>query len=457
MKLIKSKNADINYLAQIVDIKDFTNHPNPEVTKMKIAHCKGFNIIVGIDEQPGLFIYFPVLSQLNPEMLSYLNLYNDKEKNKDPKHSGFFSNKGIVKTIKLKGFNSEGFLLPFNSFQNFLVASVNKEIETPKDNTEFDSVEDCGKEFWISHKYIASTNQSKYKEQYKYKQKKLKRFDKLIENQFRFHYDTVVLRKQPNVIQPNDIIHISSKWHGTSGIVAYVLCHKQLNWKQKIANKLTGESFDKYDYIYTSRSVIKNRYINKSVSSGFYKEDLWTIAGEQLKPYLQKGMTMYFEIVGFTPEGKYIQKNYDYGCTAPKDGKYILGENYKLYIYRVTLTNIDGQVHEFSAHEVQIYCKNNGLLPVNELYYGRAIDLFPNTPYDPNINWSEQFMDRMANNKGFYMEELSPDCVNKVPHAGIVIKKEDGESHAWKLKCFKFLNKEQQALENGETNIEDNQ
>jgi hypothetical protein len=242
MKLIKSKNADINYLAQIVDIKDFTNHPNPEVTKMKIAHCKGFNIIVGIDEQPGLFIYFPVLSQLNPEMLSYLSLYSDKEKNKDSEHSGFFSNKGIVKTIKLKGFNSEGFLLPFDSFQNFLVASVNKEIESPKDDTEFDTVEDRGKEFWISHKYIAESN-TDYKGQYRYnkKQRKLKRFDKLIENQFRFHYDTVVLRKQPNVIQPNDIIHIFSKWHGTSGIVAYVLCHKQLNWKV--------EDYLKYDIL----------------------------------------------------------------------------------------------------------------------------------------------------------------------------------------------------------------
>ena len=54
------------------------------------------------------------------------------------------------------------------------------------------------------------------------------------------------------------------------------------------------------------------------------------------------------------------------------------------------------------------------------------------------------------------MEELSPSCNNKVPHEGIVIKKEDGIPHAWKLKTFAFLGKEQQEADKGETNIEDN-
>ena len=54
------------------------------------------------------------------------------------------------------------------------------------------------------------------------------------------------------------------------------------------------------------------------------------------------------------------------------------------------------------------------------------------------------------------MEQNSPECNNKVPHEGIVIKKEDGIAHAWKLKCFKFLGKEQEAADKGEANIEDN-
>ena len=53
------------------------------------------------------------------------------------------------------------------------------------------------------------------------------------------------------------------------------------------------------------------------------------------------------------------------------------------------------------------------------------------------------------------MEERSPECVNNVPHEGIVIRIENNIARAFKLKCFAFLNKEQKALDNGETNIED--
>ena len=54
------------------------------------------------------------------------------------------------------------------------------------------------------------------------------------------------------------------------------------------------------------------------------------------------------------------------------------------------------------------------------------------------------------------MEMNSPDCVNKVPHEGIVIKKEDGIAHAWKLKTFAFMNREQKELDKGIENVEDN-
>lgn len=70
-------------------------------------------------------------------------------------------------------------------------------------------------------------------------------------------------------------------------------------------------------------------------------------------------------------------------------------------------------------------------------------------------HWNENFIDRLANDANFYMEKNSPHCVNKVPHEGVVIKIEDGLSRAFKLKCFRFLNKEQELLDKGEENIED--
>ena len=45
MKLVKSKNCNVNYLAKVVDIKVFRKHSNPEVTKLKCFTIEGFNFI----------------------------------------------------------------------------------------------------------------------------------------------------------------------------------------------------------------------------------------------------------------------------------------------------------------------------------------------------------------------------------------------------------------------------
>ena len=38
MRLVKSKNANINYLAKIIYISDFHPHPDKEVNKLKCAY-----------------------------------------------------------------------------------------------------------------------------------------------------------------------------------------------------------------------------------------------------------------------------------------------------------------------------------------------------------------------------------------------------------------------------------
>lgn len=458
MNLNKSKNANVNYLAKVVEIKDFTPHVNPEVTRLKCAHVDGYTIIVGIDEQPGKFVYFPTSSTINPQFLSYANLYRHAEKNTDAEKTGMFEDNGRVKAIRLKGQVSEGFLLPLQTLCNFVVDSTNIAFteDDCKAGTEFDEVEHKGKSFWISKKYVVEhkSNGSGGKGRY---DKKAKYFDKVIEDQFRFHYTTVIVRKDPTAVSPEDTIQLTHKWHGTSAIFAYVLCKHPLTFKEKIAKWLTGEQFNKYDYLYASRSVVKNSKIggNKN-GGGFYGEenDVWGEAFKYIQPYLIKGMTIYAEIVGFLPNGGYIQKNYDYGCVPPSSGEdYTYGKHYKIMVYRITLTNVDGIAHEFSTQEVQQWCKNNGLTPVIQCYYGKAKDLYPDL--DVSNHWNENFIETLANDERFYMEKNSPDCVNKVPHEGLVIKKDDMIARAWKLKCFAFLNKEQKELDAGEENIED--
>lgn len=454
MKLVQSKNANVNYLAKIVKIENFHKHSDPEVTKLKCCCIDGFNIITGIDSEPGLYVYFPTACCINPKFLSYANLYRHGELNVDQTKTGMFDDNGRVKAIRLRGELSEGFIIPIVVLENWVMSTVNVELKV-EEGTEFDSIEHDGKTFWVNKKYIpkntrtpgapGSGNSGKGKQP--------KGLDKIIENQFRFHYDTVLIKKCPHVLHPSDLISITSKVHGTSGISAYVLCKQELNWKQKIARWLTGEEFDKYDYLYSSRSVIKNQYYNKSVQGGFYGVDVWKYADDIVRPCLSKGMTAYYEIIGFLPNGGYIQKNYDYGCLPPVgDEAYTYGKHLKVQIYRVTITDVSGKVHEFSAREVQLWAQMVGLVPVEQYYYGYAKDLYPDL--DPSEHWNENFLSKLANDKNFYMECNSPTCDNKVPHEGIVIKIENMKSEAFKLKCFKFLDGEGKALDKGEVDIE---
>lgn len=459
MKLGKSKNYDVNYLAKVVEIKTFKPHSDPQVTRLKSCLVDGFNIVVGIDEKPGKFIYFPVMSQINEDLLRYANLFRHSEKNSDTGKTGFFEDSGRVKPIKLRGEVSDGFLLGIDIFTSWLLDSVNKVPDNLDPGVEFDEVNEGLKHFWVCKKYYPRNYRIRENKAKPWRHVNVKKaWDKIISTQFRFHYQTLLLRKCPSVIHPNDIIHVSQKVNGTSGVSAYVICKKPLTWKEKIAKWLTGD--DKigliYDYVYSSRTVIKNKYYNPGKKDeGFYGVDVWKYANDVLKPFLQKGMTLYYEIVGYLPNGAYVQKDYDYGCIPPRDSNdYKYGVNFDIQIYRVTMTNVDGNVHEFSPHEVQVWCGNNGLHPVEEYYYGYAKDLYPDLDTS-KIDWCQQFLDRLADDKNFYMECLSPSCKNKVPHEGIVIKKDNMISEAFKLKCFAYLDARSKRLAKGGRDMED--
>lgn len=459
MRLNKSEKFNPNYLAKIVNITDFTPHPNPSCTRLKCAHVGGYSVSVSIDTPVGLYIYFPIGVQINSNILSFLSLYRKQELNKDQEKAGFFDENGRVKAIKLQKYPSEGFLLPVEDLQK----CYSEEVEF-EDGVEFDSIETKNGNDWICKKYIVKQRRTPGSGKTKVARQP-KGLSKLVEDQFRFHYDTVLIKKNPYAVKPDDIISVTEKVHGTSGISSYVLCNRPMTFIEKVANfflKFKKKCLDmtRYDYLWSSRKVIKNQYYNESVNGGFYGVDVWGYAHEILKPYLAKGMTIYYEIVGYLPTGGAIQslggQSYDYGCTSPsEDEKYEYDKHFKIRVYRVTYTNPDGVVYEFSAKQVQQWCQANGLVPVKELYYGYAKDLYPDL--DTANHWNENFIQRMASDKNFYMEELSPTCLNPVPHEGVVIKVENSKSEAYKLKCFRFLEKESKAQDMGEANIEDNE
>lgn len=458
MQLTQSPKFNRNYAAKIVEIKEFIKHPNPKCERLKCCTIDGYSIAVSIDTNPGTYVYFPIECAIDDRFLSANNLFRDKEKNADKGQAGFFEDNCRVKIIKLQGYPSEGFITPITYLYNWLTAiGKNSEIvHKVAPGTEFDSVDNE----IVCRKYVPKRAYTPGQPKVGGKiTRNLKKVKKVIDTQFRFHYDTALIKKCPSVIHPNDIISITAKVHGTSGISAYVLCERPKKWYERVFEFLTRKEIDdtRYDYLWSSRSVVKNPYYNETTNGGFYGVDVWKFADDVVRPHLQKGMTAYYEIVGYLPNGGAIQKlggkAFDYGFEPPKSvEEYKYGENFGVQIYRLTYTNPDGRVYEFSARQVQQWCTKEGLKPVEEYYYGYAKDLYPELSLTEH--WNENFIQKLASDKNFFMECESPTCNNKVPHEGVVIKIENSLSEAYKLKCIKFLEGESKSLDKGEVDIE---
>lgn len=477
MQLTQSPKFNRNYAAKIIEIKDFVKHPNPKCERLKCCTVDGYSIAVSIDTNPGTYVYFPIECAIDNQFLAANNLFRDKEKNQDKDKAGFFEDNCRVKIIKLQGYPSEGFIIPITSLYTWLtyIGKSQKVINKLTPGIEFDSVDGI----IVCRKYVpkVTLTPGQPKEGGKIT-KKQKGVNKVIDTQFRFHYDTTLIKKCPNVIHPDDIISITAKVHGTSGISAYVLCARDISRATKVSTWINNHIMNPvlkflrlgsnhteilaqdYDYLWSSRSVVKNPYYNTTVNGGFYGVDVWKYADDVVRPHLQKGMTAYYEIIGYLPNGGAIQKlggkAFDYGfeppCIQSDYAPYKYGKNFGIQIYRLTYTNPDGRVFEFSARQVQQWCNKEGLKPVEECYYGYAKDLYP----DLNVSehWNENFLQRLASDKRFFMECESPTCNNKVPHEGLVIKIENSLSEAYKLKCIKFLEGESKSLDKGEVDIE---
>lgn len=431
---------NINYCAVVVDIK----------SKIALEGCDnlvgtmlcGCHVIIGKDTTEGTVgLYFPVETQLSEEFLSKNNLYRDSTKNDDVTKKGYFDDNGRVRCQKFKGHQSNGFFIPLESL-GFIASkknqrSINDLVEL---GNEFDELLDIE----ICRKYIPKNTRTPGAPGSANKGKgKKARLSKLIENQFKFHYDTAQLGRNLHKIRPDNLISITYKMHGTSGISAKVLCKRKLSWFEKALKwaKLATISESSYDFINSSRKVIKNDDLNTN-PSGFYSEDIWGIADKELRPYLLDGMTLYYEIVGYLPGGGPIQGSWDYGC---KPGEHAV------YIYRITFTNDKGEVFEFSAKQVQDWCKAYGLKVVPELFYGFAHQFCPLTEDQTLEEWRQAFLAEVISR---YNEKDCCMCYHKVPEEGAVVKVEGMLAEAFKQKSFRFLDKETRELDAGKTDIE---
>lgn len=210
--------------------------------------------------------------------------------------------------------------------------------------------------------------------------------------------------------------------------------------------------------MYGSRNVVKNRHFEDPKSADhFYGYDLWEDIKNEIGHLIPKGWTLYGEMLGFDKNGGYIQKGFDYGCSPVNQG----GQpTHRLEVYRITQTNPDGSVTELSYPQIKEFCDSVGLTAPHLFFYGKAKEIqseFIKSVHKADtgetLTWGQSFVEKLQeqyNDKDCFM------CDNKVPEEGIVIRKEKlFDCESYKLKSFRFLEMETKQLDNGETNLEE--
>lgn len=422
-----------NYCATVVEISKLTELDNCD--NLVMADIYGNSVLVSTSVKVGdVGLYFPPETQLSTSYAASNNLFKDSAKNTD-KSTGYLQDNRRVRCIKIRGHYSDGLFMPLTS------VSFACDVKELSMGDEFDSLGGIS----ICNKYaIAKKNTKEAKPK---KHRKHVTNDKLLKGQFRFHEDTLMLYKYIDTIKPDDHIHISYKLHGTSCISSNILCKKKLRWYEKVLKKIWVNVVDtEYDHIYSSRRVIKNACVDFDKNS-YYGEDIWKMAHEFMKAKLPKGMTAYYEIVGYLPSGKFIQDGYDYGCKP---------YSFDIYVYRLTQTNVDGVVYEFPAKHVKYWCDNNGVNPVPELYHGSVKEFFRKetgrelSP-EQEPSWRSVLLESI---KSRYNEKDCYMCSGKLPEEGCVIRVDSDELVAFKCKSKRFHERETKMLDKGNDDIE---
>jgi len=329
-----------------------------------------------------------------------------------PTLSTYLSNGNRVRIIKLRGIISNGLTIEIEKFYKYF-KNENEAIKTLKEGYSFNEIN--GTE--ICHKYFPPLQN---KAEHNVKNKKPK--TKIIPGQFHFHVDTSQLLRNIHMLEPNQIVSISRKVHGTSAIISNCKVMRKLSFLEKLLKNFVKIDNIEYKYIIASRTTIKT-----------VKNNVWYSAYERFFQFkLTEGETVYFEIVGYDPNsGKPIQKSgklvWNYGCKV---------NDFKIAVYRITKTGPDSDIVEYSWLMMKERCAQLGVPMVEELFFGKIDQLVPFT--QENVDeWKKKVVEYL---KETCLNRKAEDCIGKDIHdEGVVVRIESKDIKVFKLKDEIFM------------------
>jgi len=354
------------YAAYITRIKNLRKHGNAD--RLLCGECFGNTVIVGLDTQPNeLGIYFPVDGRLGIEYASTNDLLRRKDENGNPAGGYLDPEKRNIKALKLRGEKSDGLFMPLSSLEGFTDISALKEGDTI---TVLDGLTIC-------EKYVPKKKNSEPSGGNRTRKRK-----DPIAPLFMEHADTEQLAYNLSAFKPGDLVEITLKMHGTSQRTAYL--PRLTGYKRSFWDKLfgrTGQPVYEYGYVSGTRRVVLDDYDGGYYGSNAFREQ----HSKAFEGKLHKGETVYYEVVGFTDDGtpimascsnkkvdkvvgdKEFTKRYgeetvfSYGCSpVSEDGL----PKSDLYVYRMTMTNEDGDVVEYTPDFMRYRCEQMGVKTV---------------------------------------------------------------------------------------------
>ena len=346
----------MNNAGLIAKITGIRPHSNADTLSVGLVNYNEVIIKNGTYKEGDLVLYIPVDCQIG-EKFAIANKLVKSE-------GGYLdNNKRNITALRLRGEKSNGLVLSLSSLEG-LVNDVN----SLKDGDDISEL----KGEVIVQKYIP-LERKKQNEPRQQQSKKLKPEEKTLYPFFKEHLSTSHLTRNLHKFKIGDKINVTLKLHGTSQRVSNTLTlrRKKENWIQKLISKLMKKKpqYDKaYELTTGTRRVILKDFSQKQFyeNNNFRKKWHDFFIGK-----LDEGITVYFEVVGYTEKGnpimgrhsaekfqdKEIRKKYgknivySYGC---KDGES------DIYVYRITKISEDGFIKEFSDLEISEKCKEWG-------------------------------------------------------------------------------------------------
>ena len=394
------------YSGYITTIKNL--HPHPNADRLQLGECFGNTVCVNLDYTEGqMGVYFPTDGQLSMEFCKANNLLRlyDEEGHSIPGGGYMDPKKRNVSAIRLRGEKSDGLFLPLTCLESFGNISDLK----PGPITVFNGHEIC-------RKYIPPVKDpAQFNKKSRTRKKKTP-----IAPLFMEHIDTAQLAYNLDAFKPRDEIEITLKMHGTSQRTGYLPTFQK--YKRTLMDKiLRRPGTPVYDWGYVSGT---RRTVLENYEGGFYGNDKFREEHHRaFEGKLWKGETVYYEVVGFLTDGRPIMASCDNKKLQDKDFIKQYGKTTTfsygcephgvaqsdVYVYRMTMTNEDGNVIEYTPDFMRYRCEQMGVKAVPVFWRGAI----------PEIENDEALPKELWDTPGSFVKDLvekyydGPDPVGK--------------------------------------------